>query len=68
MNLVIRSKNIMEENINKTYVKDNFSLFNLSDDLIKIQFDETNPPYNRDIIESKINYVHKILGKKTALI
>ena len=46
----------MEKNINKTYVKDNFSLFNLSDDLIKIQFDETNPPYNRDIIESKINY------------
>ena len=68
MNLVIRSKNIIEENINKTYAKDNFSLFNLSDDLIKIQFDETNPPYNRDIIESKINYVHKILGKKKILL
>ena len=68
MNLLINSKNIREENINKKYIKDNFSLINISDDLIKIEFDETNPPYNRDIIESKINTVHKILGKKKILL
>ena len=68
MNLLINSKNIREENINKKYIKDNFSLINISDDLIKIEFDETNPPYNRDIIESKINTIHKILGKKKILL
>ena len=68
MNLLIKSKNIKEENINKKYIKDNFSLIILSDDLIKIEFDENNPPYNRDIIEEKVNIVHKILGKKKILI
>ena len=62
MNLLIKSKNIKKENINK-YSNDNFSVFNLSKDLIKIKFDEKNPPYNRDIIQSKINTIHKILKK-----
>ena len=68
MNLLIKSKYIKEEKINKKYIKDNFSLINLSDDLIKIEFNESNPPYNRDIIEEKVNIVHKILGKKKILI
>jgi len=64
MNLILKKNKIKEENINKKYLKNNFSLNFISDDLIKIQFDETNQPYNRDIIETKINILHKILGQK----
>ena len=64
MNLILKKNKIKEENINKKYLKNNFSLNFISDDLIKIQFDETNQPYNRDIIETKINVLHKILGQK----
>ena len=64
MNLILKKDKIKEENINKKYLKNNFSLNFISDDLIKIQFDETNQPYNRDIIETKINILHKILGQK----
>lgn len=63
MNLLIKSKNYKTENINSKYSNENFSLFNLSEDLIKLKFDEKNPPYNRDIIQSKVNTIHKILGK-----
>ena len=68
MNLIVKSKKIKEENLNKKYLKDNFSINFISDDLIKIEFDETNPPYNRDIIETKINIVHKLLGQKKILL
>ena len=36
----------------------------ISSDLIQVEFDETIPPYNRDIIEIKINTIYKILGLK----
>ncbi len=68
MNLIVKSKKIKEETLNKKYLKDNFSINLISDDLIKIEFDETNPPYNRDIIETKINIVHKLLGQKKILL
>jgi hypothetical protein len=64
MNLILKEDKIKEENINKKYLKNNFTLNFISNDLIKIQFDETNQPYNRDIIEAKINILHKILGQK----
>ena len=64
MNLILKKDKIKEENINKKYLKNNFTLNFISNDLIKIQFDETNQPYNRDIIEAKINILHKILGQK----
>ena len=64
MNLILKKDKIKEDKINKKYLKNNFSLNFISDDLIKIQFDETNQPYNRDIIETKINIIHKILGQK----
>ena len=62
MYLLIKSKNYKEK-INRKFLNENFSLFNLSEDLIKLKFDEKNPPYNRDIIQSKINTIHQILGK-----
>ena len=64
MNLILKKDKIKEENINKKYLKNNFTLNFISNDLIKIQFDENNQPYNRDIIEAKINILHKILGQK----
>ena len=68
MNLILKKKKIRIENIHKNYLKDNFTVNFNSDDLIKIAFDEINPPYNRDIVESKINLIHKILGKKKILL
>jgi hypothetical protein len=64
MNLLIKSKSIRKENINIKNLNDNFSLIYLSEDLIKLKFDEKNPPYKRDIIQSKINTIHKILDKR----
>lgn len=64
MNLILKKDKIKEENINKKCLGNNFSLNIISDDLIKIKFDETNQPYNRDIIETKINLLYKILGQK----
>jgi hypothetical protein len=66
MNLVIKNSNkkIKEESINKEFLKDNFSVNFISSDLIQVEFDETIPPYNRDIIEIKINNIYKILGLK----
>lgn len=64
MILLLRQKNIRKENINTKYINNNFSILYLSDDLIELKYDEKDPPYNRNIIESKIDDIHKILGKK----
>ena len=64
MVLLIKSKKVIEESINKKYMKENFTAYSLPDDYIKVEFDETNPPYNRDIIDSKIKIVHKMIGQK----
>ena len=68
MNLIIKAKKIKKENINKKYLKDNFSLNFISNDLIKMHFNENNPPYNRDAIKNKISIIHKILGNKKILL
>ena len=68
MNLVINKKNIKNAKINTKYLQDNFSLNLENDNEIKIEFDETNPPYNRDIIENKIKIIHKLLGIKDILL
>ena len=68
LKLILKNNKIREEDINKKYLKDNFLIQFLSEDLIQIEFDETNPPYNRDIIETKINTIHEILGEKRILL
>ena len=68
MNLIIHQKNIKNSKINKKYLKDNFKINFESDDIVKIEFDESNPPYNRDIIETKIKIIHKLLNKKIILV
>ena len=68
MNLVLKDKRIKEENINKNFLKDNYSLNFMENGLIKVEFDETNPPYNRDIIEAKINTLYRILGQKKIML
>ena len=64
MNLIIQQKNIKKHKINQKFLADNFTMQFVNDDTLKIEFDETNPPYNRDIIEKKIKTIHKLLGTK----
>ena len=68
MNLVLKDKKIKEEDINKNFLKDNYSLNFMENGLMKVEFDETNPPYNRDIIETKINTLYRILGQKKIML
>lgn len=63
MNLIIHKKKI-KNNINQKYLRENFNMTCIDDNTIKIEFDEINPPYNRDIIENKINIIHKLVGAK----
>ena len=64
MNLIYHQTKIKENKINMKYLKDNYKLSFEDDDTVKIEFDESNPPYNRDIIETKIKNIHKLLKKK----
>lgn len=66
IHLIVKNKKIKKENINNTNLSD-FDIQFLSDEIIRIDFDEENPPYNRDIIGEKINNIHKILGQKKIL-
>ena len=70
MNLVLKnvSRKIKEEDIKNNILKDYYSVNFIEDDLIKVEFDETNPPYNRDIIETKINALYTILGQKKIML
>ena len=68
MNLVINKNKNKIKNINQKYLEPNFSVDLSNDNLIKIEFDETNPPYNREIIEKKIKIIHKLLGVKDILL
>ena len=64
MSLFLKTKKIINENANKKYMKENFTVYSFANDYIKIEFDETNPPFNRDIIDTKIKIIHQIIGKK----
>ena len=66
MNLIINKKD-NKYKINKNKLENNFSIDSLKDS-IEIEFDETNPPYNREIIEKKIKVIHKLLGVKDILL
>ena len=57
-----------QDKINKKYITNNFCLNIIDNNYINLEFDESNPPYNRDIISSKINLIHKILGAKKIMI
>ena len=63
MYLILNKKKIKPK-LNPKLSIDNFTITDLNDESIKIEFDETNPPYNRDIIENKIKIVHKLIGTK----
>ena len=64
MILMVKSNKIIDENMYKKYLKKNFIVYSLPNNLIKIEFDEANPPYYRDTLDSKIKIIHKIIGKK----
>lgn len=64
MVLLIKSSKKIDEKSYKKYIKENFTVHTLNNKLIKIEFNESNPPYHRDIIDSKIKIIYKIMGKK----
>ena len=64
-NLKISSKKIKLNKINKHLITNNFGLSFIDKDYIHVGFDESNPPYNRDLIGDKINIIHKIIGVKS---
>lgn len=64
MLLIIKSKKSIDENMYKKYIKKDFSIYSLPNNMVKIEFDETNPPYYRDTLYSKIKIIHKIISKK----
>lgn len=49
---------------NTMFAQKNLTFSNLSNDIIKIEFNETNPYYYRDTIDIKLNMINKLLGKK----
>ena len=64
MILLFKTKKIIPENVNKKYIKKNFTVYLLPDGYIKIDFDEESPPFNRESIDLKIKIIHQIIGKK----
>ena len=53
---------------NMLYSQNNISLKSLKDGTIKIEFKESNPHYNRDTMNSKLDSIHKLLAKKEILL
>ena len=63
-----KKKKKFKSNPNKIYSQNNIYLSYLKDDKIKIEFKETNPYFNRNTIESKIESIHKLLSIEQILI
>ena len=68
MVLIIKTNKIKDNNTYKKNAKNNFSVYSLPNNLIKIEFNETKPPYYRDTLDSKIKMIHKIIGKKRIIL
>ena len=60
MVLLIKSQ---KNNENKKF-KESISVTNIDKNIKKIEFNEKNPYYHRDTIDSKLKEIHKIIGKK----
>ncbi len=50
--------------INTGFFQNNITLTNLADDILRIEFNESNPYYFRETIESKLKLFNNFLGKK----
>lgn len=68
MVLVIKSKKKLGQQNYEQFINNNFSVCSLSDNLTKIEYNETSPPYYRDTLYSKIKIIHKIIGKKRIML
>ena len=44
--------------------KENFKITYLPNNLIKYEFYESNPPYNRGVLDVKINNINKLMGTR----
>jgi len=61
---VKKGRNEKDNFYDNTMTKDNFKITKLPNNLIKYEFYESNPPYNRDVLDVKINDINKLIGKK----
>ena len=59
-----KGRNEKDNFYNNTMTKENFKITYLPNNLIKYEFYESNPPYNRDVLDVKINDINKLIGKK----
>lgn len=68
MVLIIKSKKKLDQKNYEQFINNNFSICELADNLTKIEYKDTNPPYYRDTLQSKISIIHKIIGKKRIML
>lgn len=64
MVLVVKRDRNDRENFYNNWTQQNFKITSLPNNLIKYEFYESNPPYNRDVLDVKINNISKIIGKR----
>ena len=64
MVLVVNKGKNERKCVYNNWAKGNFKITSLPNSLIKYEFYESNPPYNRDILDVKFNNIYKLIGKK----
>jgi hypothetical protein len=64
MVLIVKKGKNEREIFYNNWAQENFKITSLPNSLIKYEFYESNPPYNRDILDTKINNIYKSIGLK----
>ena len=64
MVLVVKKGKNKRERFYNNWAQENFKITSLPNSLIKYEFYESNPPYNRDILDVKMNNIYKSIGLK----
>jgi len=61
---VAKGRNERENFYDNLMSKESFKITYLPNNLIKYEFYESNPPYNRDVLDVKINNINKLICKR----
>jgi hypothetical protein len=64
MVLIVKKGKNEREILKNNWAQENFKITSLPNSLIKYEFYESNPPYNRDILDTKMNNIYKSIGLK----
>jgi hypothetical protein len=62
--LVVKKGKNERKSFYNNWAQENFKITSLPNNLIKYEFYESNPPYNRDILGIKMNNIYKSIGLK----